>query len=107
MKNPREPSVLAVFSVIVDDVYIELHVFYFIHICLYIATGLPVDKLFVSVYYIIAQRILGSRIGAQLPELILDKKKSGLCTTALLLFTCLFFFRLILSTRKLRRSICL
>ena len=67
MKNPREPSVLAVFSVVVDDV--------------------PIDKLFVSVYYIIAQRILGSRIGAQLPELILDKKKSGLCTTALLLFT--------------------
>ena len=79
MKNPREPSVLAVFSVVVDDV--------------------PIDKLFVSVYYIIAQRILGSRIGAQLPELILDKKKSGLCTTALLLFNCLFFFRLILSTR--------
>ena len=48
---------MAVFSVVVDDV--------------------PIDKLFVSVYYIIAQRILGSRIGAQLPELILDKKKSG------------------------------
>ena len=56
MKNPREPSVLAVFSVVVDDV--------------------PIDKLFVSVYYIIAQRILGSRIGAQLPELILDKKRA-------------------------------